>query len=104
MCGGPRRARRRARAADRLPASGFRSCKVREAGSGRFARMTPAPQRRGLDRRMILGLLALVVIAAGLALLLQSGGHNSQPLAAGTHSASSTSFLGDELSPPKAAP
>lgn len=53
---------------------------------------------------MILPLIVIVVIAGGFALLLQSTGHNSQPLAAGTHSAKSTSFLGDELSPPKAAP
>jgi protein SCO1/2 len=68
--------------------------------------MTPAPERKGLDRRMILPLLiAIVVIAGGLALVLQStGGGSSQPLAAGTHSAKSTSFLGDELSPPKSEP
>jgi protein SCO1/2 len=44
------------------------------------------------------------VIAGGFALLFQNTSHNSQPLADGTHSARSTSFLGDELSPPKAAP
>jgi protein SCO1/2 len=66
--------------------------------------MTPAPERKGLDRRMILPLIAIVVIAGGFALLLQSTGHNSQPLAEGTHSAKSVSFLGNELSPPKAAP
>jgi protein SCO1 len=59
------------------------------------------------DRRVILALVAIVailVIVGGLALLLRSSGHNSQPLVEGTHSASSTSFLGDELSPPKLAP
>jgi protein SCO1 len=68
--------------------------------------MTPAPERKGLDRRLILPLIiAIVVIAGGLVLVLQStGGGSSQPLAAGTHSAKSASFLGDELSPPKAAP
>ena len=66
--------------------------------------MTQAPERKGLDRRIVLPLVAIVLIAGGLALLLQSDGHNSQPLAAGTHSARSTSFIGDELSPPKAAP
>jgi protein SCO1/2 len=71
---------------------------------GRFARMTPAPERKRFDRRMILPLIVILVIAGGFALLLQSTGHNSQPLAAGTHSARSTSFLGDELSPPKTAP
>ena len=53
---------------------------------------------------MILPLLAIVVIAGGFALLFQNTSRNSQPLADGTHSARSTSFLGDELSPPKAAP
>jgi protein SCO1 len=73
-------------------------------GRGRFARMTQAPERKGLDRRMILPLLVIVVIAGGFALLFQNTSHSSQPLAAGAHSAKSTSFLGDELSPPKAAP
>ncbi len=56
---------------------------------------------------MILALIVIVVVAGGLALLLlllQSNGSSSQPLAEGTHSSRSTSFLGDELSPPKAAP
>jgi protein SCO1/2 len=66
--------------------------------------MTQAPERKGLDRRMILALIAIVVIAGGFALLSQNNGHNSQPLAAGTHSAKSASFLGNELSPPKTAP
>jgi protein SCO1/2 len=66
--------------------------------------MTPAPERKGLDRRMILPLIAIVVIAGGFALLLQSSDRNSQPLAEGTHSARSTSFLGNELSPPKPEP
>ena len=48
---------------------------------------------------MILPLIAIVVIAGGFALLFQSTGHNSQPLAEGTHSAKSASFLGNELSP-----
>ena len=60
--------------------------------------------RRGVDRRMILPLVVIVVIAGGFALLFQNTSRNSQPLADGTHSARSTSFLGDELSPPKAAP
>ncbi len=75
-----------------------------ELSSGRFARMTPAPERKGLDRRMILPLAVIVVIAGGFALLFQNTSRNSQPLAAGTHSSRSASFLGDELSPPKAAP
>jgi protein SCO1/2 len=66
--------------------------------------MTQAPGRKGLDRRVVLPLVAVIVIAVGLVLLLQGNGHNSQPLAEGTHSAKSASFLGNELSPPKSAP
>jgi protein SCO1 len=67
--------------------------------------MTQAPERKGLDRRIVLPLIAIVVIVGGgLALLLQGNGHNSQPLAEGTHSAKSASFLGNELSPPKQEP
>jgi protein SCO1/2 len=66
--------------------------------------MSQAPGRKGLDRRVVLPLVAVVVIAVGLVLLLQGNGHNSQPLAEGTHSAKSASFLGNELSPPKSAP
>ena len=53
---------------------------------------------------MGLPLIAIVVIAGGFALLFQSTSHNSQPLAEGTHSAKSASFLGNELSPPKPSP
>ncbi len=60
--------------------------------------------RKGFDRRMVLPLIAILVIAGGFALLLQGTSHNSQPLAAGTHSEKSASFLGNELSPPKPAP
>ena len=67
--------------------------------------MTPEPERKRFDRLMVLPLIAIVVIVGGgLALLLHSTGHSSQPLAEGTHSAKSASFLGDELSPPKSAP
>ncbi|HEY3865387.1 MAG TPA: SCO family protein [Solirubrobacteraceae bacterium] len=66
--------------------------------------MTQAPERKGLDRRLILSLIAIVVIAGALALALRSTGGNSQPLAEGTHSAKSASFLGNELSPPKLEP
>jgi protein SCO1/2 len=66
--------------------------------------MTQAPERKGFDRRMVLPLIAIVVIAGGFALLLQSTGSSSQPLAEGTHSAKSASFLGNELAPPKSAP
>ena len=60
--------------------------------------------RRGFDRRMALPLIVIVVIAGGFALLFQHTSSNSQTLAGNTHSAKSASFLGNELSPPKAAP
>jgi protein SCO1/2 len=60
--------------------------------------------RGGVDRRMALPLIAVLVLAAGIAVLLQSTGRNSQPLAAGVHSKQSASFAGGELSPPKQAP
>jgi protein SCO1/2 len=60
--------------------------------------------RRGFDRRMVLPLVVIVVIAGGFALLFQYTSHNSQPLAGNAKSAKSASFLGNELSPPKQAP
>ncbi len=57
-----------------------------------------------MDRRAVLPLVAVLVLAAAIAVLLQSTGKNSQPLAAGVHSTKSTSFQGNELSPPKQAP
>jgi len=59
---------------------------------------------RGFDRRMALPIVVIVVIAGGFALLFQHTSSNSQTLAGNTHSAKSASFLGNELSPPKAAP
>jgi protein SCO1/2 len=59
---------------------------------------------RGLDRRMALPLVAIVVIAGGFALLFQNTSRSSQPLADNVHSGKSASFLGSELSPPKPAP
>jgi protein SCO1 len=57
------------------------------------------------DRRVILPLIAILLIAGGLAVVLQSsGGGSSQSLAEGTHSAKSASFLGNELAPPKPEP
>jgi protein SCO1/2 len=64
----------------------------------------PDRGRRGLDRRMALPLIVIVVIAGGFALLFQHTSHNSQPLAGNASSAKSASFLGNELSPPKQAP
>src|SRR5665213_1320373 len=60
--------------------------------------------RGGFDRRMVLPLVVIVVIAGGFALLFQHTSRNSQPLAGNVQSAKSASFLGNELSPPKAAP
>ena len=64
----------------------------------------PTPPRGRMDRRAVLPLVAVLVLAAVIAVLLQSTGGNSQPLAAGVHSAHSTSFQGSELTPPKQAP
>ncbi len=64
----------------------------------------PTPRRGRMDRRAVLPLVAVLVLAAGIAVLLQSTGKNSQPLAAGVHSTHSTTFQGNELSPPKQAP
>ena len=60
--------------------------------------------RRRFDPRLALPLVVIVVIAGGFALLFQHTSNNSQPLAGNAHSAKSTSFLGNELSPPKQAP
>jgi len=48
-----------------------------------------------VDPRAVLPLLAVLVLAAALAVLLQSTGHNSQPLAAGVHSTKSAAFNGN---------
>lgn len=66
--------------------------------------MTRAPERTGRGRRTILALIAIIVIAAGFALLSGQTGHNSKPSADGPQSAGTTSFLGNELSQPKPAP
>jgi protein SCO1/2 len=63
-----------------------------------------APPRARMDRRAVLPLVAVLVLAAVIAVLLQSTGKNSQPLAAGVHSTHSATFQGNELSPPKQAP
>ena len=64
----------------------------------------PTPPRGRMDRRAALPLVAVLVLAGVIAVLLQSTGKNSQPLAAGVHSTHSTTFRGNELSPPKQAP
>jgi protein SCO1 len=57
-----------------------------------------------LDRRMVLPLLALLVIAGGFAVLLAGTSRISQPLPGDAHAARSQSFAGLTLSPPKPAP
>jgi protein SCO1/2 len=59
---------------------------------------------RRIDRKMLLPLLAIVVIVGVTAAIVAGTSHNSQPLPAGVHSTKSASFLGSELTPPKAAP
>ncbi len=66
--------------------------------------MTQTPGRKDFDRRMVLPLIVIVVIAGGLALLFGHTGNSSQPPAGNGRSAKSASFLGNELSPPKQAP
>jgi protein SCO1 len=74
-------------------------------GGDRDGAQPPGKQGRGgFDRRMVLPLVVIVVIAGGFALLFQHTSHNSQPLAGNAQSAKSASFLGNELSPPKQAP
>ncbi len=62
------------------------------------------PGRGRVDRRMVLPLVAVLVLAAAIAVLLQSTGRNPPQLVAGVHSTHSASFQGNELSPPKQAP
>jgi protein SCO1 len=69
-----------------------------DAGKG------PPGTRGRMDRRAALPLVAVLVLAAAIAVLLQSTGRNAQPLAAGVHSTKSATFQGNELSPPKQAP
>jgi protein SCO1 len=99
--------------ADGLPAPGVPAASIVEADMG-----TPdlqdrpladpsaetRPAGRGLDRRMLLPLVAILVIAGGFAVLLQGTSHTSQPLPGGVHSGKSVSFAGNELDPPKQAP
>lgn len=76
------------------------------AGGAGNGGQTPDPGRgrKRFDRRMVLPLIVIVVIAGGFALLFQHTSHNSQTLAGNAQSAKSASFLGNELSPPKQAP
>jgi protein SCO1 len=63
----------------------------------------PAPPRRGLDLRLVLALVVILVIAGGVA-VLADGGQSSQRLPGNAHGAHSASFSGEEASPPAPAP
>lgn len=64
----------------------------------------PPSQGRGFDPRLLLALVAILVIAGGIALLAQGGKSSSQQLPGNVSSVSSSSFRGSEASPPKRAP
>src|ERR1700681_918029 len=60
---------------------------------------TPTPPRRALDMRVLLSLMVVVVIAGGVALLVDGGSSGSPTLPGGVHSATSASYRGSEASP-----
>lgn len=62
------------------------------------------PARPRVDRRMVVPLVAVLLLAAAIAVALQSTGRNPPQLVAGVRSTHSASFQGNELSPPKQAP
>lgn len=67
----------------------------------------PSSPRRGFDPRLLLALVAILVIAGGIALLTQGGNSSSQQLpgdVSTVRSPASSSFRGSEASPPKPAP
>jgi protein SCO1 len=64
----------------------------------------PASPGRGFDPRLLLALVAILVIAGGIALLTQGGNSSSQQLPGHVSTVSSSSFRGSEASPPKLAP
>jgi len=63
----------------------------------------PAPPRRGLDLRLLLALVVILVIAGGVAVLAE-GGKSTQRLPDNVQSATSASYRGSVASPPTAAP
>jgi protein SCO1/2 len=65
---------------------------------------SPTPSRRGFDPRLLLALVAILVIAGGIALLTQGGHGGTQQLPGNVTSASSSSFIGSVASPLKPAP
>ncbi|HEY7951406.1 MAG TPA: SCO family protein, partial [Solirubrobacteraceae bacterium] len=64
----------------------------------------PSPPGRGFDPRLLLALVAILIIAGGIALLTQGGNSSSQQLPGNVSTVSSASFRGSEASPPKLAP
>jgi protein SCO1 len=68
----------------------------------RDSTQTP-PQRRGLDPRVLLALVVILVIAGGIAVLTQ-GSSSKQQLPGNVTSASSSSFIGSVATPLKPAP
>lgn len=64
----------------------------------------PKAPRRGFDPRLLLALVAIVVIAGGIAVLTQGGGGGRPSLPGNATSVASASFRGSEASPPAPAP
>jgi protein SCO1 len=64
----------------------------------------PPPSRRGFDLRLLLALVAILVIAGGIALLTRGGNGSSQQLPGNVSSVSSSSFVGSVATPLKPAP
>jgi protein SCO1/2 len=61
------------------------------------------PSRGGLDLRLMLALVVLLVIAGGVA-LLSTGGGSSRPSAGSIHGVASSKFSGSLASPPETEP
>jgi protein SCO1/2 len=60
--------------------------------------------RRGLDLRLVLAVVVVLVIAGGVAVLAEGGNGGSQSLPGNVQTVSSASFRGAAASPPTAAP
>jgi len=64
----------------------------------------PPPARKGFDPRFLIAIVAILVIAGGVAVLTQSNNSSSQQLPGNVNSASSSSFIGSVATPLKPAP